>query len=524
MKSQVDQQIEQIADEATGPRVSVIVQMEAPQQENLRDYLEATSQAIDQRGAIITARSLVPPHKDALKTTPKGAFTQKAKEQLQTETAISRASFVASNSVRQVPRAELRDIGLSALKPLLESDWVYEVQEKSERIEKSDTTPEPVHFWSSGSAVLELTASELQELPTRVPNVAAVYPNRTVKLPPVFRATSLPGVVADNKANTWGLSRTGALSVWGAFGSRGKGIKVAVLDTGVDPNHPDLKGKVVGFAEFDRDGQTVIDDVAKAYDSDRHGTHCAGIIVGGQASGRWIGMAPEAKILAGIVLKPDAPGQPASGTDSQILAGIEWAIKNDVDVISMSLGGMRLSADVIDTYTRALINANRVGIPVVTAVGNWGSQTSDSPGNDYFAFTVGATDSQDRAAGFSGGRTQIVEKSRYIREQYLPVVYSKPDVSAPGVDIYSSVPGGGWEAWSGTSMATPHVAGAMALLLSPPTTVANVEGLKRIALLQQLMTSTVTELGESGQNHRFGFGRIDVLRAFGYAKEQGFIG
>jgi subtilisin family serine protease len=183
-----------------------------------------------------------------------------------------------------------------------------------------------------------------------------------------------------------------------------------------------------------------------------------------------------------------------------------------------------LSADVIDTYTRALINANRVGIPVVTAVGNWGSQTSDSPGNDYFAFTVGATDSQDRAAGFSGGRTQIVEKSRYIREQYLPVVYSKPDVSAPGVDIYSSVPGDGWEAWSGTSMATPHVAGAMALLLSPPTTVANVEGLKRIALLQQLMTSTVTELGESGQNHRFGFGRIDVLRAFGYAKEQGFIG
>jgi subtilisin family serine protease len=116
-----------------------------------------------------------------------------------------------------------------------------------------------------------------------------------------------------------------------------------------------------------------------------------------------------------------------------------------------------------------------------------------------------------------------VEKSRYIGEQYLPVVYSKPEVSAPGVDIYSSVPGGEYEAWSGTSMATPHVAAAMALLLGPQTTIASLDGLNRVATLQQLLTSTVTELGESGQNHRFGFGRIDVLRAFGYAQEQGFM-
>jgi subtilisin family serine protease len=234
-------------------------------------------------------------------------------------------------------------------------------------------------------------------------------------------------------------------------------------------------------------------------------------------------MAPKAKILSGMVLSPETPGSPASGTDAQILAGIEWAIKNGAQVISMSLGGMRMSADVIDTYTRAIISANRVGIPVVAAVGNWGSQTSDSPGNDYFAFTVGATDSQDRAAGFSGGRTQIVEKSRYIGEQYLPVVYSKPEVSAPGVDIFSSVPGGKHEAWSGTSMATPHVAGALALLLGPETTIASADGLTRVSLLQQLLTATVTELGESGQNHRFGFGRIDVLRAFGYVQEQGFL-
>jgi subtilisin family serine protease len=182
-----------------------------------------------------------------------------------------------------------------------------------------------------------------------------------------------------------------------------------------------------------------------------------------------------------------------------------------------------MTADVLDTYTRTIINANRLGIPVVVAIGNEGSQTTSSPGNDYFAFTVGATDSEDWAAGFSGGRTQVFDNSRYIRADYLPLVYSKPEVSAPGVEIYSAVPGGKWEAWNGTSMATPHVAGAMALLLGSPTKILSEPAKHRANLLQSLLLSTVKELGESGQNHRFGYGRIDVLRALGYAKELGYF-
>jgi subtilisin family serine protease len=327
----------------------------------------------------------------------------------------------------------------------------------------------------------------------------------------------LPPVVQDHKGYAWGIHKVGALAAWSAFGARGDGVLVAVLDTGIDAKHPDLAHHLADFAEFDKQGRTVTSGVANAYDSGKHGTHCAATIVGGNASGRHIGMAPDAKILAGLVLKGGV------GTDAQILAGMEWAMSEGAHVISLSLGGLRLEVDALDTYTRTIINANRLGIPVVAAAGNEGSQTTVSPGNDLFSFTVGATDIGDRAAGFSGGRTQIVTTSRYIRPEYLPVVYSKPEVSAPGVDIYSAVPGKSWEAWSGTSMATPHVAGALALLLGPPTGIVKIRGLQRVELVQSLLTSTVDELGEVGQNHRYGYGRIDVLRALGYARELGYF-
>jgi subtilisin family serine protease len=256
-------------------------------------------------------------------------------------------------------------------------------------------------------------------------------------------------------------------------------------------------------------------DASIAYDSGEHGTHCCGTVVGGKAKRIRIGMAPEAEILAGLVLKS------GSGTDAQILAGMQWAIQRGADVISMSLGGLRMTPDVMDTYSRTIITANRLGIPVVVAMGNDGHQTSGAPGNDIFAFGVGATDVQDRTAGFSGGRTQIIDRSRFIDDRFLPLVYRKPDVSAPGVAIYSCIPGEKFASWNGTSMATPHVAGAIALLLSA-TTIQNVERSRRAFLIQDVLTSTVDELGESGQDQRFGYGRIDVLRAIGYAEYLGY--
>ncbi|HEX8417774.1 MAG TPA: S8 family serine peptidase [Methylobacterium sp.] len=350
-------------------------------------------------------------------------------------------------------------------------------------------------------------------------NIEDIYPNRRLFVPPVAVPRKLPDLVEDNKVSSWGLRKVGALSAWGAYECRGEGILVGLLDTGVDARHPDLVGKIAHWAEFDDAGRQVKN--SKPHDSDRHGTHCAGTIVGGNASRRWIGMAPKAKIAAALVLKGRF-----GGTDAQILAGIDWAVNLDVDVISMSLGGLVMGPEVPSTYTSAIMSALRVGIPVVAAIGNEGSQTSGSPGSDYFAFAVGATDTADRAAGFSGGRTQVIRSSSFFPEGALPVVYSKPDVSAPGVAVYSCVPTGPgikepWEHFNGTSMAAPHVAGAIALLLSA-TNIKNVDPADRAFLIQDLLTGSAEELGEAGQNHRFGFGRIDVLGAIGFAKELGY--
>jgi subtilisin family serine protease len=241
-----------------------------------------------------------------------------------------------------------------------------------------------------------------------------------------------------------------------------------------------------------------------------------GTIAGGNASGKWIGVAPDARLAVGLVLD-GATG----GSDAQVLAGIDWALDRNVDVISMSLGGLVIGPETPGTYARAIVDCFLRGVAVVAAIGNEGDGTGGSPGNDLFTLAVGATDVDDVVAGFSSGRTQIVTESTVIRPELLPLPYPKPDVAAPGVAVESCAPGGGLAILSGTSMATPHTSGAVALLLSATGGLAAVDERDRVGVLLDLMVGGVRELGETGQDHRYGFGRIDVLRSVGLAKEQG---
>ncbi len=242
--------------------------------------------------------------------------------------------------------------------------------------------------------------------------------------------------------------QVGAPDAWKA-GFTGEGVKVAVLDTGFDPAHPDLSGVVTGSANFV--GGT------DARDTIGHGTHVASTIAGSGAAsgGRYRGVAPGAKLLAGKVCDDDGCPQDA------ILAGIQWAADHGAKVVNLSLGGY--PSDGTDPLSQA-VNAftEKTGMLFVIAAGNDGrEQAVSSPPSADAALAVAALSKKDELAAFS---------SRGPRVGDLAV---KPDISAPGVGIVAARAAGTYPETSvdtayarldGTSMATPHVAGAAAIL------------------------------------------------------------
>ncbi|MEU8166972.1 S8 family peptidase [Micromonospora sp. NPDC049004] len=261
------------------------------------------------------------------------------------------------------------------------------------------------------------------------------------------RATALTG-----GAKPAGLDRNldqiDAPQAWKA-GYTGKGVRVAVLDTGADFTHPDLAGRVVERADFTAEG-------GDAVDHNGHGTHVASTIAGtgAAAHGQRRGVAPDAGLVIGKVL--DDHG---SGADSGIIAAMEWA-STRADVINMSLGGSEAD-DGSDPLSLAVDRlSTSTGVLFVIAAGNSGAQIS-SPGSATSALTVGAVDRDDKLADFSS-RGPLVNSHA-----------AKPELVAPGVDIVAARAAGTnlqdpidryYEGLSGTSMATPHVAGAAALL------------------------------------------------------------
>ena len=287
------------------------------------------------------------------------------------------------------------------------------------------------------------------------------------------------------------LTQIGAPAAWSA-GLTGEGVRVAVLDTGIDTTHPDLRGKVVAAANFAGSGSTT--------DRAGHGTHVASIVAGAGArsGGERKGVAFEASLLNGKVL--DDFG---FGSESGIIAGMEWAAAQRARVVNMSLGGwptdgsdpMSLAVDRLTARYRTLF---------VISAGNSGpgEQTVENPGVSLSALTVGAVDVADELADFSSRGPRFGDYAM------------KPDITAPGVDIVAARAAGTAlgepvDQWytrlSGTSMAAPHVAGAAAILAQrwPAWTPA------RIKAVLMGTANPHPELGVYAQ----GGGRLDVAHA-----------
>ncbi|WP_392670016.1 S8 family serine peptidase [Streptomyces sp. LN785] len=291
----------------------------------------------------------------------------------------------------------------------------------------------PGSFWSSvtdGAAGTARSRSALPEKAAFTDGIAKVW---------------LDGRVTADMAES--NAQIGTPEAWEA-GLTGKGVKVAVLDTGIDADHPDLQGRVSASKSF-IEGEEVAD-------ANGHGTHTASTVGGSGAAsdGKEKGVAPDADLAVGKVLSNEG-----SGSESQIIAGMEWAAKDiDAKVISMSLGSQEAS-DGTDPMAQAVNTlSEETGALFVIAAGNTGAPTSiGSPGAADDALTVGAVDSADQAAYFTSAGPRLGDNAL------------KPDVSAPGVDILAArsslVEGeGAYQTMSGTSMATPHVAGVAALL------------------------------------------------------------
>lgn len=314
------------------------------------------------------------------------------------------------------------------------------------------------------------------------------------------------------KGLAWGVSQINADDVW-ALGYEGQGVIAAVIDTGVDYYHSDLSNNMwhdtpagyhYGWDFFDGD-----DDPMDDYG---HGTHCAGSVAGDGTAGTETGVAPSATLMA-VRINYYGGGEPTW------IEGMEFATEHGASVMSMSLGSGQGNMSLRTANENAL--AAGVYHSVAAANNGPGSETITSPGDSpppWFhpdqvyhggnsaVVTVGATDSGDNIASFSS-RGPVTCWSDYSDSS--PLI--DPDISGPGVDVvscrWSGYSGSGpYTTMSGTSMATPHLAGVVALILSanPSLSVAKVDSIIEVTSL---------DLGTSGKDNTYGAGRVDALAA-----------
>lgn len=322
-----------------------------------------------------------------------------------------------------------------------------------------------VNEYEAPIVTLSLTEAEIKAL-ARNPNVAAVEEDgQMYALLENLVFEGQPSPLAETVPV--GVSQIKAPAAWDA--SRGKGIKVAVLDTGIDHLHPDLAANVKGMVSF-VPGETPMD-------GNSHGTHCAGTIAAAINGVGVVGVAPAAWLYAVKVLSNSG-----SGNWSWLIAGIDWCVKNGMNVLSMSLGG---SGAPVALETMCNFAFSR-GLLLMAAAGNSGGAVGQ-PGKYKNVIAVSAIDSSNVIAPFSSRGPEV-------------------ELCAPGVNVLSTIPGGGYGFKSGTSMACPHVSGAAAVVWGSHRYASNIQ-------IWNLLAYTADNLGIPGWDQLYGYGRVDVEQA-----------
>jgi subtilisin family serine protease len=314
-----------------------------------------------------------------------------------------------------------------------------------------------------------------------VPSVAAELPASAIE-----RLRADPRVVAveqDHRVqlldaeldNAWGVKRIGAGLVHPD--NEGAGVKVAVIDTGIDYTHPDLDANYVGGYDFVNGDSDPMDDQG-------HGTMVSGVIAAEDNGSGVVGVAPQARLYVLKVL-----GSDGSGWESDVIAGVDWARTHGMQVVNMSLGSSSASY----AFQTAISNAYNAGLVLVAAAGNSGNCAGSGDNVSYPArfsqvIAVAATDSSDVRPCFSSTGTTV-------------------EIAAPGVSTTMTSRGGGYASASGTSFASPHVAGTAALVIA--------SGVTGNSAVRQRLQTTADDLGTAGRDAWYGYGLVDADEAAG---------
>jgi subtilisin family serine protease len=290
------------------------------------------------------------------------------------------------------------------------------------------------------AVVIELPTGGMQAAEARLRKNSAIV--RVDESPRVnwlltAAAPAIPSFISRRVADTqppqgqekpWGILRVNAPAAWSV--TKGAGVKVAVIDTGIDAAHPNLKANLKG-------GWNAITKTADYNDDNGHGTHCAGTVAAAEGDAGVVGVAPQAELYGVKVL--DADG---SGTFDDVIAGMQWAVDNKMQIASMSLGASKGNPSLL----AAVEAMKKAGVALIAAAGNSGRAVG-FPAAYPGAIAVAALDAKDKVAYFSSRGPEVA-------------------LIAPGVDVRSTYKEGGYDTLSGTSMATPHVSGLAALAIA----------------------------------------------------------
>lgn len=343
-------------------------------------------------------------------------------------------------------------------------------------------------LWNISGLALRVDLARLQAVET-CEGAEEILLDQVVEVPAT--TSSEQAHEEDSEANDyeWGLRRMGLPQIRSQFRLTGAGVKIGILDTGIDGDHPEFEDKILAWKDFRNQR-------SNPYDDDGHGTHVAGTLVGGSGSGKWIGMAPDAKLLVGKVL-----GAGKGRYTASVLEGMQWLMDPDLSsktrdfprVVNLSF---HTGSGTQTAFYRAIESMDRLGIMASFSAGNKGSEGITHPKEHPRAFVTAAHRSTGSVPSFSSrGPTE-----------YRGQVVRKPDWSCPGVSILSARAGGGYTRKNGTSMAAPHTTGLIALMLQrhPAKTPDQI----RIAL-----AGTAKDKGNTGWDGSYGFGFLEGPQA-----------